>query len=321
VTADIELALAADNLANWHATSVAALGCRSLRWPGLWATDGDVPPIFLNAIVLPGGPPAAEQLERLRAMFSGRTAAHGLTVVDYRNELDLRALDLEPRSPRPCFWRPASDDHAPPAPPELEILEVRDQALLAEFEQVSAQGFEAPPIAVHAWHPPAVVDDPRFRVWLGRVDGQPVGGAMAYVGEAVVGVYGVAVAPPFRRHGYGAALTWRATRVEPRLPAALQPSVMGIGVYQRLGYVPIGHFTPWQRQALPPAKKRSLTSKAITVQPAGLHDEHEVQVWVGQDADVFERVAVDDQQISPSALGHHADVTLATREARADRRR
>jgi GNAT superfamily N-acetyltransferase len=244
------LRLAAGNLADWHATSVAAFGCRSMRWPGVWATDGDVPPIFLQAIVLPGPGdlPAVEQVERLRAVFAGRPAARGLAIVDYRNELDLRPLRVEPESPKPCFWRPAGDAHAPPEPPELEVLEVRDPAGLVEFEQVSAEGFEAPPVPPGGWHPPGVLDDPRFRVWLGRVDGRPVGAAMAYVGDEVVGVYGVAVAPSARRRGYGAALTWRATRVAPGLPAALQPSAMGLGLYQRLGYVPIGQFTPWHRR-------------------------------------------------------------------------
>jgi GNAT superfamily N-acetyltransferase len=68
-----------------------------------------------------------------------------------------------------------------------------------------------------------VLDDPRFRVWLGRVDGRPVGAAMAYAGDEVVGVYGVAVAPSARRRGYGAALTWRATRVAPGLPVSAPP--------------------------------------------------------------------------------------------------
>jgi len=248
VTAEAALGLAADNLADWHATSVAAFGCRSLRWPGVWATDGDVPPIFLNAIVRPGGPPAAEQVDHLRAIFAGRPAERGLAIVDYGNDLDLRPLGLQPQSPEPCFWRPAGDIHAPPSPPELEILEVRSPALLVDFEQVSAEGFEAPPVPPGGWHPPAVLADPRFRVWLGRVDGRPVGAAMAYVGDAVVGVYGVAVAPSARRHGYGAALTWRATRVAPDLPAALQPSAMALGVYRRLGYRPIGQFTPWHRR-------------------------------------------------------------------------
>jgi GNAT superfamily N-acetyltransferase len=241
-----QLRLAAENLADWHATSVRAFGCRSVRWPGAWASDGHVPPIFLQAILLPGGLPAADQVERLQRVFATWPASRELAIVDYRNDLDLQPLGLVREPRRPCFWRPAVDGGAPPAPAELEILEVRSQALLSEFEQVSAEGFEAE-LPRGGWHPPAVLDDPRFRVWLGRVDGRPVGGAMAYVGDQVVGVYGVAVAPSARRHGYGAALTWRATQVAPSLPAVLQPSDIALGVYQRLGYVKIGEFTPWRR--------------------------------------------------------------------------
>jgi ribosomal protein S18 acetylase RimI-like enzyme len=242
------LELAAQNLADWHATSVAAFGCRSQRWPGVWVCDGAVPPIFLQAIALPNGPPAAEVESRLRSVFDEFPPTRPLVIVDYRNDLDLQSLGLVAVSPRPCFWRPAGDANAPAVPAELEIEEVRSSALLSEFERVSAAGFESP-LPRGGWHPPAVLDDPRFRVWIGRVDGQAVGAAMAYVGDAVVGIYGVAVAPSARRHGYGAALTWHATRVEAALPAALQPSAMSMGVYRRLGYAPTGEFTMWHRSA------------------------------------------------------------------------
>jgi hypothetical protein len=246
VTPASALELAADNLADWHATSVAAFGCSSQRWPGVWTGVGEVPPIFLQAIALPNGPLAAEVVQRLRTVFGELPTSRALVIVDYRNDLDLQDFGLVPAAPRPCFWRPAADAHAASVPAELEIVEVRSAAALAEFEQVSAAGFESP-LPRGGWHPPAVLEDPRFRVWLGRVDGRSVGAAMAYVGDAVVGVYGVAVRPSARRRGYGAALTWCATRVEPSLPAALQPSTMAAGVYRRLGYAPIGQFTPWHR--------------------------------------------------------------------------
>jgi GNAT superfamily N-acetyltransferase len=246
---ETQLRRAARNLADWHATSVGAFGCRSERWPGVWATDGDAPAIFLNAIVLPGAAPAREHVERLQAVFASRAAGRGLAIVDYRNDLDLHPLGLVPEPPRPCYWRLAGDDGGPHLPPELEILEVRNPAVLSEFEKVSAEGFEAQ-LPTGGWHPPAVLEDPRFRVWLGKVAGRPVGGAMAYVGDDVVGVYGVAVMPSARRHGYGAALTWQATRAQPDLPAALQPSDIAVGVYRRLGYVPIGEFTPWHSRAM-----------------------------------------------------------------------
>jgi len=225
---------------------VAAFGCSSVRWPGAWACDGDVPPIFLQAIVLPGEVSAAQQIRKLEEYFAERPATRPLVIVDYSNELDLRSIGLASERRRACFWRPAGDGQRPPVPAELDIVEVRSAEMLAEFEHISADGFEAA-LPRSGWHPPAVLDDPRFRVWIGRVNSLPVGAAMAYVGDDVVGVYGVAVAPSARRRGYGAALTWHATRVEPALPAAIQPSEMAVGVYRRLGYVPIGEFTPWDR--------------------------------------------------------------------------
>ena len=50
-----------------------------------------------------------------------------------------------------------------------------------------------------------------------------------------------------RNRGYGAALTWRATAVEPRLPALLQSSELGQSVYERLGYTVVTRLGLWER--------------------------------------------------------------------------
>jgi GNAT superfamily N-acetyltransferase len=236
------LAKAAANLAACHATSVEALGFRSTWWPGAWATDGAIPPLYLNAIVF-GGLEPDEQERRLGAFF----ATSPPIILDGTNQLELGQLGLVRDDPKRCFWRVPDKAGEPRQPTELDIVEVRDAELLAEFEAASAEGFGAQSVPRFTWHAPGVLQDPRFRLWLGRTGAKAVGAAMAYVGDDVVGVYGVAVVPEARRHGYGAALTWRATQAEPRLPAALQPSDMAAGLYQRLGYVPVGHFTAWHR--------------------------------------------------------------------------
>ncbi len=239
---------AAANLSAWHATSVEALGWPSTWWPGIWSTDGRIPAIYLNAIISETGPASVDPVDVLTNFFASRSPALPLVILDSTNSLDLRALGLVPAEPRPCFWRVPAQTPAPPMPSELEIVEVRDEALLAEFEATSSIGFGVPLEARFGWHAPHVLADPRFRLWLGRVGGRGVGATMAYVGDDLIGVYGVTVVPEARRLGYGAALTWQATTVVPELPAVLQPSDMAVGLYERLGYRSIGHFTHWHRR-------------------------------------------------------------------------
>jgi predicted GNAT family acetyltransferase len=61
----------------------------------------------------------------------------------------------------------------------------------------------------------------------------------------------VAVVPDARRRGYGAALTLRATNVQPGQPASLVPSPMAARLYERLGYASIGYFSVWHRRSRP----------------------------------------------------------------------
>lgn len=213
----------------------------------MWATNGAMPELYLNAIVFGTG-----ELEHLASFLADCPPTRKLAISDGTNQLDLASLGLERDQWPPCFWRPAGVMHAPLLPGELEIVEVRSADQLADFEATSAIGFEVHGVPPRfAWHAPGVLADPRFLLWLGKVDGQSVGAAMAYADDDLIGIYGVTVVPSARRRGYGAALTWRAIQANPRLPAALRPSEMAIEMYQRLGFVPIGHFGTWHRAALP----------------------------------------------------------------------
>ncbi len=241
------LGRAAANMARWHATSIEALGHASAWWLGAWATNGPVPGLYLNAIVFTVGQAARAQVGQLAAFFADSPSTRPLAIADGTNQLDLAQLGLERDGTRPCFWRAPGQTGAPRLPGELEIVQVTTQDLLADFEATSVEGFEAERVPRWAWHAPGVLADPRFRLWLGKVDGRGVGAAMAYADDDLIGIYGVTVVPGARRRGYGAALTWRAIQANPRLPAALQPSDMAVEMYQRLGFAPIGLFSAWRR--------------------------------------------------------------------------
>jgi GNAT superfamily N-acetyltransferase len=232
-------------MARWHACSVEALGHASIWAPGMWATNGAIPELYLNAIVFGVG--ARQDLE---TFVSDCPPQRGLVIADGTNELDLAPLGLAREPGRPSFWRPPGQVGAPRIPDELEIVEVKSANQLADFEATAARGFERQtPLPRFAWHAPDVLTEPRFRMWLGRVDDRGIGAAMAYTDDDLIGIYGVAVVPAARRRGYGAALTWQAIQTKPELPAALQPSDIASAMYQRLGFQPIGHFSAWRRGA------------------------------------------------------------------------
>ena len=240
---DVEaLGRAAANMARWHATSVEALGQASLWYPGLWATNGAIPALYLNAIVF--GP---REIEHLASFVAASPSTKRLAIADSTNQLDLAPLGLVRERAHPCFWRTPGPTGEPPMPGELEILEVTSADVLAEFEATSVVGFEGESVPRFAHHAPGVLADPCYRLWLGSVQGLGVGAAMAYVADDLIGIYGVTVVPGARRRGYGAALTWRAIQADPRLPATLQPSDMAVRMYRRLGLAPIGHLSGWHR--------------------------------------------------------------------------
>ena len=79
-----------------------------------------------------------------------------------------------------------------------------------------------------------------FMLLLGELDGRPIACSMAVVTDAIVGIYNVGVQEPYRRRGFGAAITWAA--VEAGLHAGattawLGASEMAYGLYRRLGFV------------------------------------------------------------------------------------
>ena len=157
---------------------------------------------------------------------------------------DLAAYGFE-RVPSPGMVRLAGGK-APPLPPELEVVEALDAATVREIDEVLIPGFDMP-LRPEELFDERMLGEPRYRMWLGRVEGRPVSTAAAYVSDGFVGVYAVATTPEARRRGYGEAVTWAATLCVPDLPATLQASDMGQPVYERMGYRTVVEFTVWEK--------------------------------------------------------------------------
>lgn len=231
------VALCADAVAGWHAAWLTALGVRSASDDNAWRALDPPPHIYFTAITLRPDTPAEA--------VAGATGA----VCDSWQTIDLGQAGFRDWRHEPWFLCAASGPFADEAPAELEIVRVATAQEVEELEAVSVRGFENESATIEpgTFHPPAILDDRRMVLWLGRVDGEPVGAAMSYRTDEAVGIFGVTTIASMRRRGYGTALTQAAMLLETGLPSVLAPSPEGEGVYRRLGFEPVGELRIWSR--------------------------------------------------------------------------
>lgn len=232
------VALCADAVAGWHAAWLTSLGLRSAADTDAWRALDPPPHIYFTAITLRPETPAEAVADASGA------------VCDSWETIDLAQDGFRDWRREPWFLCAASGSFAGKTPPELEIFRVSTAAEVEELEAVSVRGFENENATIEpgAVHPPEILDEPRMILWLGRVDGKPVGAAMSYRTDEAVGIFGVTTIASMRRRGYGTALTRAAMLVETGLPCVLAPSPEGEGVYRRLGFEPVGELRIWSRQ-------------------------------------------------------------------------
>lgn len=82
-------------------------------------------------------------------------------------------------------------------------------------------------------------------MWLGRLGGEAIGTAAAWVTDAHVDVEWISTMPGARGKRIGEALTWTATLAAPDRPAMLIASDLGQPVYERMGYLRLSRLTLW----------------------------------------------------------------------------
>jgi hypothetical protein len=160
---------------------------------------------------------------------------------------DLRPYGLQPVGHPPLMFRPAGGDRRPP-PEDLEIVEAADVDTLRVLERTLIEGYPMPELrglGAGGFLPDALLDDDRFRLYLGDVDGEPVGTSMAHLGTSMSHVEWVSTTQAGRGRGYGEAMTWAATLALPNRPSMLISSDDGRRTYDRMGYLPLTRFTLW----------------------------------------------------------------------------
>ena len=143
------------------------------------------------------------------------------------------------------------DSHQP-GPPGLVVAPCRTPAEVELFEHTSVEAFTG---TTAGWapgtiHPPAAsLRIPGLTLLLARLDGHPVGTAIAANDGTVLNIAGVAVVQPARRQGIGARVTAACLATAPDLPAVLSSSDEGHSLYQTLGFADAGPTALWWRPA------------------------------------------------------------------------
>ena len=84
-----------------------------------------------------------------------------------------------------------------------------------------------------------LIQSPSVRLYVGRINGKPVGASMMFFSSGVAGLYQVQVPQEYRRRGIGTAMTlepMREARQAGYKIAVLQASKMGEPVYRKIGF-------------------------------------------------------------------------------------
>lgn len=126
-----------------------------------------------------------------------------------------------------------------PNRPELEIRRVTDEAGVEDHRAVVTLGFGVIDSVAVGTTGLDLLGTPECTIYLGYAAGVPVTSGIGWRSGRTIGVYAISTVPAARRHGYGEAMTARvvADGIAAGCDiAALQASVAGRPIYERLGF-------------------------------------------------------------------------------------
>lgn len=242
------------NWADACAATALAFGGNVLDSEGMRLADAGLPVAFSNCATLTQ-PLTAENAAAILAeitafyAFDDRRSSGEVLLVSAWPTGDLQPYGWSLMGYPPVHLLPQGVP-ARDAPPGLQIVRIDSPDLLHVWEQTVSRGYplegleQAPAGTLAA---PSLLADPHYGTWVGLVDDRPVAAASAWAAHGVVNVTLVATLPEERRKGYGEALTWAASRLDPALPAMLLSSDDGRPVYESMGYLPLQRMTLWYR--------------------------------------------------------------------------
>jgi GNAT superfamily N-acetyltransferase len=122
------------------------------------------------------------------------------------------------------------------------IEQVRDEAALYDFKKVFVETYEIPEWAGQAWVDATLkigIGQTPWKMYVGRLNGQPVATNMLFTGAGVASVYAIATVPAARGKGIGGAITLKPLMEAREMGyryAVLFSSEMGVRVYEHIGF-------------------------------------------------------------------------------------
>ena len=194
--------------------------------------------LFNGCIVV--GPTTSDQLERAIEWLRMRGLPHRLWIAEARTaglaDIALaRGFERAERVYPGMVLHPLPE---PPSPPAGVTVAAVDGSSLEEFVGVATEaGFE-PPVARRLFSR-SFASDVDVQLFIGRLDGGPVGTSVAIRSGDVSGIYAVGTKPSARRRGVGTALTWAALAAGRGWGCdlvVLQASEMGLPIYEAMGF-------------------------------------------------------------------------------------
>ncbi len=205
-------------------------GMRVRRSESLVLSDSGLPCDTFNAV-------CRARLERDAAASAIREALEWATgPMTWEKGCGRQAWSPRNRS-WPWFWTWRALPGIDLAPNGLSIRRVSSPEELREYAGLSAANWSPPDELVVEFYVRAapVLLHPASPLWLylGYVDGVAVGTAELTVGGGVVGLYAISTLAPYRRRGYGSALTARPlqdAREAGQQIGILQAAPDGVGV-------------------------------------------------------------------------------------------
>jgi hypothetical protein len=217
---------------------------------GYVVTDLRRPSGLLNTVTLLA-PPADlhDLLDEIEPTLDGDGSTGSVHLWSLWPTPDLRSRGWELEGHPPLLLRPptALVPVAPPAAPPTQVTTV---AALADWERVVVDGFplaDVKGVGTGAITGPALLDDPRLRLYLSHEDGRPATASALFVAHGLATLALAATLPAARRRGH-----WDRHARHRLLQA---PDAWIGGVFsdfsrpgaEALGFVPLVRFTLWRR--------------------------------------------------------------------------
>ena len=180
---------------------------------------------------------------RSLSRVGGTELAAGLTEVP-------SSYALEPATSLSPGDGSASDTRSRRIEPGVSVVSSIESSL-DEFICVLVESGLRPELAVRLITP-SLAADPDVQLFVGRLDGKPVGTSIAIRSPDASGIYNVGTLPRARRRGVGSAVTWAAIeagRAWGYDTVVLQSSAMGLSMYSAMGFRTVAPYVVFANSA------------------------------------------------------------------------